>query len=116
MSNSTHTQPLGLARCGHCTAVAGEDRHLIHDKSCPVSANIDAQLKDDAAWFLLHPGCRTRRRPIWWCEQIEMRALAGLDELPPGTTWHGDVVVTELAPGVRAKHFGGVCFFIGGAR
>ncbi len=98
---------LGLRSCRDCTAVAGATGTLEHDPTCPLGQNLDAVSADDRRWFEDHPGASLRRRPPAWSERDMIASACGV-ALPAGASWHGDVVVRQLAPGVRIRSYGDV--------
>jgi len=98
---------LGLSSCKDCTAVAGETRTLEHDPTCPLGQDLDAVSASDRQWFEDHPGASLRRRPPAWCERDMIAAACGV-ALPAGVTWHGQVVVRQIGPGVRIRSYGDV--------
>ena len=104
--------PFGIVVCPDCNRAFGEDGHLVHDKTCPLGLGYDEIQADDRAWFEQHPGATTRRRPVHWAEAADLRMMG---MFPPFGDVVGEVVVTELAPGVRTKSFANVVCLIGGA-
>ncbi len=88
----------GIYTCSDCNAVA-DGTNLRHDDTCPLGRDTDTAMADDARWFAAHPGATERRRPPTWSE-VDM-----LKRAPEGTTWHGDVVVSQIVPGIRVRRF-----------
>lgn len=101
----------GLPTCPDCTAVP-TGQTMRHDETCPMGRDSDAQLADDAAWFEAHPEASERHRPVWLSEVWTLRAA--LPPLPEGTEFAGEVIVRQVAPGVRFKDFNGVYALVGG--
>ena len=97
----------GLVRpdCGRTEV----DRHLKHDATCPLGRALDDQSAADRQWFETHPSRRQRRRPITPAEIAELRWHGWL---PDGGRVAGDVVVTQLRPGVRARSYGEVVCWV----
>lgn len=107
-----------LPSCADCGAAYDVNRHLMHTATCPLGRDLDAMSDNDRDWFAEHPGATFRRRPVQWCER-DYLAMNLPVELPPGATWHGEVLVTQLAPGVRWRSYGDVFVILtpaGGAR
>lgn len=87
------------AACPDCAApVVG--RVMTHADSCPAARGMDRVMDADRAWFAAHPDEDWYTRPVDPAERIER-------DLPPG----GHVVVYQLAPGLRSRHFVGSAFF-----
>jgi hypothetical protein len=84
--------------------VTGGTGTLEHDATCPLGQDLDAVSADDWRWFEDHPRASLRRRPPAWCER-DMIAACGV-ALPAGHTWHGEVVVRQIGPGVRVRSYG----------
>lgn len=93
-----------VSPCPDCGA-AVDGNVLSHVESCPLAANVDATMLDDASWFAAHPGATMRRRPLAWAERDLMREVWPT-EVPEGSQWRGQVVVRQLMPGLRARDFG----------
>ena len=92
----------GLSRCPDCTATMSEDKRLVHDGACPLGRHLDEMTAADAAWFAVRPGESIRRRPVGWSEAWSVRAVHGL---PDDLELRGDVVIRQVAPGVRLRSF-----------
>ncbi len=91
----------GLPACSDCGAVA-DGINLRHDDSCPIARDIDATMAEDRDWFESHPGATERRRPLTWAEREVLKAAS---PVPEGTPLRGNVVVRQIVPGVRTRHF-----------
>jgi len=91
----------GLLTCSDCGAVP-DGSNLRHDDSCPIARDIDATMAQDRDWFESHPGATERRRPLTWAEREVLKAAS---PVPEGTTLHGNVVVRQVVPGIRTRHF-----------
>jgi anti-sigma factor RsiW len=62
----------------------------------------------DRKWFAAHPGAVSYVRPI---TRAEINGLRMVGSLPGGWDAAGDVEVTQLAPGVRARRLAGAWMF-----
>ncbi len=90
------------ARCPDCSAVEA-NRHLGHDRTCPLGTALDAVMDEDRDWFAAHPFATVRHRPIKTAERTEYR-MYGYWEVAHMT----HVQVIQLTPGVRLRHpYGG---------
>lgn len=90
------------ARCPDCSGVE-VDRHLNHDKTCPLGLSIDAVSDEDRDWFAAHPWATARHRRLTVAERIDFR-MHGYWEADHWT----HVQVIQVQPGVRARHpYGG---------
>jgi hypothetical protein len=98
----------GYDTCTDCTAQR-VDGDLVHNDTCPLGLGYDEIQADDRFWFALRPHEAERRRPAHWAEIAELRALGAL---PPGADVHGDVVVTRITDGIRAKRFDETYFVV----
>ena len=72
-------------------------RLMTHAGTCPISVGTDRALDDDAEWFRQHPGATFRTRPVTWAEAAEI-------EITWGWRPTGNVIVRQLAPGLRTRH------------
>lgn len=88
-------------RCPDCSRPV-LDQHLQHDSTCPVGLACEAAMRDDAAWFRARPGAIWRRRPLIWAEGVEVGLFFGL---PEGYRLVGNLVLEQVQPGVRLRHF-----------
>lgn len=74
----------------------------------------DEMSRVDRQWFTAHPGARSYRRPLAKCEAAAL--LEVLPALPPGFDLGGDVMVRQLAPGVRSRDYTEIhVVWVGGA-
>ena len=95
--------------CPDCNATLDIKRHLQHEKTCPLAVGIDEICAEDAAWFRRHSTRSTRKRPVSKAEGSELLMTAptpGLLEVA------GDVIVTQVKPGVRIRNFSEVYFIV----
>lgn len=112
-SDSMHATlglPPAAPQCTDCTATAAADTgHLDHDTSCPIGVQLDRMSEDDRLWFEQHPRQAERRRPVREVETVQLVRALGIT-IPPDAalTWHGQVVVRQIAPGVRVRSYGNV--------
>ena len=91
---SRHLRP-----CPDCNAQF-VDRKLTHEDTCPLGAGIDDTCAADARYFLDHPGTQSYRRPMTHAERLEH------GHMHVHYQDSAEVLVTELAPGVRTRRFG----------
>lgn len=91
-----------VVSCPDCSARAG-DSGLVHDDGCPVGRDCDRQLFDDGQFFRAHPEATERRRPPFYSEVVMLRSIGAM---PPLGEVAGEVVVYQLADGVRMKELG----------
>lgn len=91
-------------QCPDCGAIAVGSR-MTHVETCPLDRGVNRVLDDDREWFEAHPGASVRVRPVTPAEVADLLA-AGADRPT------GDVIVLNLAPGLRMRRF----TFAGGAR
>lgn len=99
-------------RCGHCTAVGDENNYAVHDKTCPHGKAIEKITASDAAWFESNPGKTFYIRPVVQVEMVDVMNSLGVEN-PESVTYHGDVFVRQIKPGVRTRQFYGVFATIG---
>ncbi len=89
--------------CPDCTAVyAPRNQSRGHDESCWISRGVEEICDADRDWFERHPFATERRRPITRAEVAEMRGGGFPFDSAPDR-WR--VLVTQLAPGARTRHF-----------
>lgn len=75
---------------------------MTHAGTCPMSRAMDAVMDDDAEWFRQHPRATFRTRPVTWAEAAEI-------EMSWGWRPTGDVIVRQLAPGLRSRYLTDRC-------
>jgi hypothetical protein len=102
---------MGRLSCPDCPS-AFDGRRLVHDGTCPLTAAGDRVQAEDRAWFEANPGATMRRRPITPAEVAELRLIGHLPQ--HSAPVFGDVIVTQLAPGVRSRALVDVHTIVGG--
>lgn len=74
-----------------------------HAETCPIGRGITEICADDRVWFEEHPGETERHREPHWAEGAELKLTGNAPDI--AGEWAGEVVVKQLAPGVRTRSF-----------
>ncbi|MFC0705740.1 hypothetical protein [Cellulomonas uda] len=78
---------------------------MAHADTCPLNRGVNRVLDEDREWFEAHPEVSVRIRPVTPPEVADLLAAGAARPT-------GDVIVLNLAPGLRMRRF----TFAGGAR
>lgn len=108
MSRRLDGDPM-TATCPDCSAVA-VGNSLEHDATCPVGIDADANTAADALFFEQHPATREYWRPVTLAEIVELRTIGIFPDVPGHGV--GQVLVRQLAPGLRSRDFGRVVYVL----
>jgi len=94
--------------CPDCGSKWTKKNVNLHQPTCPIGSSLDSTMDADRQYFLDNPWASEYMRDPELCDIDVIRRGFPID-LPPGT-WHGQVRVVQIEPGLRMRDYSNIWF------